>query len=134
MNKLIIIGNLVADPELRSTTQGTSVCNFTVAVNKLHRMGEEQKPADFFRVTAWRDLADRCAKYLVKGKKVCVVGGVGATAYISRNTNEAKATLEVNASEVEFLSSGNQPEQEAPAMPRDEQSGMDVVSQEDLPF
>lgn len=133
MNKITIIGNLTGDPEMRTTTQGTSVCNFTVAVNKKRRKGEEQE-TDFFRVTAWRELGELCQKWLIKGKKVCVIGEVGATAYISQRTNQARASLEVTAQEVEFLSGNTEHQAPAPAMPKDEQSGMDIVPQDDLPF
>ena len=54
MNKLTIIGNLTADPELRTIPSGASVCTFTVAVNR--RFGKEDRQTDFFRVTAWRQL------------------------------------------------------------------------------
>ena len=75
MNKLTIIGNLVKDPELRSTQSGKQVCSFTVAVNRRVKPGEEAK-ADFFRVNAWNQLGENCGKYLTKGKKVAVVGSV----------------------------------------------------------
>ena len=57
MNKLTIIGNLTKDPELRTTQDGTSVCNFTVAVNRRKSNGQ-QPEADFFRVSAWRGLGE----------------------------------------------------------------------------
>ena len=98
MNKLTIIGNLTKDPELRTTPQGINVCDFTVAVN--HRKGEG---SDFFRVTAWRGLAETCSKYLAKGRKVCVVGPVSARSYQTQN-GEARVSLEVTAEDVEFLS------------------------------
>lgn len=68
MNKLIIIGNLTRDPELRTTQDGTAVCNFTVAVNRKVRT-DGHPEADYFRVTAWRTLGENCAKYLSKGKR-----------------------------------------------------------------
>ena len=77
MNKLIIIGNLTRDPELRTTQDGTAVCNFTVAVNRKART-DGHPEADYFRVTAWRTLGESCAKYLTKGKKVCVIGAISA--------------------------------------------------------
>ena len=100
MNKLTIIGNLTKDPEKRTTTSGVNVCSFTVAVNRPKRDGQDQG-ADFFRVTAWRGLADICAKYLAKGRKVAVVGSVSQHTY--QSNGETKASLEVNADDVEFL-------------------------------
>ena len=97
MNKLTIIGNLTRDPELRTTKTGVNVCTFTVAVNK------KDGDADFFRVTAWRGLADTCAKFLQRGKKVCVVGPVGVSTYQAQD-GATRASLEVTADDVEFLS------------------------------
>ena len=77
MNKLTIIGNLTKDPELRTTQAGKNVCSFDVAVKR--RSGQEE--TDYFRVSAWNGLADTCARYLAKGRKVCVVGPVSVHTY-----------------------------------------------------
>ena len=103
MNKVFIVGNLTRDPELRSTRDGISVCSFTVAVNRRVRNAEAGQPeADFFRVTAWRQLGEICAKYLAKGRKVSVTGSVSASAYTAQDGSE-RASLEVTADDVEFL-------------------------------
>lgn len=99
MNKLTIIGNLTADPEMRSTPNGKTVTNFTVAVS---RKGDKDK-TDFFRCAAWGKTGEVCGQYLSKGKKVCVVGEVSARAFTDKQ-GEAKASLEVFVTEVEFLS------------------------------
>lgn len=117
MNKALIIGNLTADPETKTTQSGKFVCNFTVAVNRrVTRDGNPQ--ADYFRVAAWDNLAEICQKYLAKGKKVFVSGTVGAHAYNDNNGN-LMASLEISASEVEFLSPKGETQesaqQEAPA-------------------
>lgn len=101
MNKLIIIGNLTRDPELRTTQDGTSVCNFTVAVNRKART-DGHPEADYFRVTAWRTLGENCAKYLSKGKKVCVIGAISARGYTGGD-GSTHASLDLLADEVEFL-------------------------------
>jgi single-strand DNA-binding protein len=104
MNKLTIIGNLTRDPELRTTQDGTSVCGFTVAVNRRARRDAQngQPEADFFRVSAWRALGENCQKYLAKGRKVAVTGSVSVSTY-QGNDGTTRATLEVNADDVEFL-------------------------------
>ena len=132
MNKLTIIGNLVRDPELRTTTSGVNVCSFTVAVNRRKKDNKEPE-ADFFKVTAWRQLADICSKYLAKGRKVCVVGPVGVSTYQNRN-GETVAQMEVTADDVEFLS-GNQ-EHTKPEPVKDAQTGYEQVPMDDgeLPF
>lgn len=88
------------------TSQGISVCTFTVAVNRRNAR-EGQPEADFFRVTAWRQLGENCAKYLAKGRKVCVVGSVSVSTYTG-NDGSTKANLEVTAEDVEFLSPKDQ--------------------------
>lgn len=98
MNRLTIIGNLVREPETRTTQTGKNVCTFTVAVNR--RGGEE---ADFFRVSAWDKLGETCQKFLGKGRKVCVLGPVSVRTYQDKN-GETRASLEVTAQDVEFLS------------------------------
>ena len=102
MNRLTIIGNLTNDPELRTTTSGKNVCGFSVAVNRRNRI-EGQPDADFFRVSAWGQLGENCAKFLAKGKKVCVVGSVSVRTYENQN-HETRASMEVIANDVEFLS------------------------------
>ena len=109
MEKLQIIGNLTRDPELRTTTTGLNVCSFTVAVNqrqsKAQRDAGQQPQAKFFRVTAWRELGENCAKYLAKGRKVYCEGTIDASAYIGQQDGKPHAGLEMTADSVEFLSS-----------------------------
>ena len=124
MNRLMIIGNLVRDPELRVTSNGTNVCSFSVAVNRRGQKGSEQQ-TDYFNVSAWRELGENCAKYLAKGRKVCVVGEVGVRIYQTQN-GETRANMEVQAREVEFLSSRNEAESAQPTFT--------PVSPADLPF
>ena len=143
MNKLTIIGNLTRDPELRTTTSGVNVCSFTVAVNRRNRRDDQngQPEADFFRVTAWRQLADICSRYLAKGRKVCVVGSVSVHTYTG-NDGTTRASLEVTADEVEFLSSRNDGEAggyAAPAAPEvpsadSQAAGFTAVETDELPF
>lgn len=101
MQKIFIIGNLTNDPEQRITQSGIGLCTFTVAVNRRRREWQEPE-ADFFRVTAWRQLGENCKKYLSKGRKVAVTGSVAVSAYKASN-GEARANLEVTADDVEFL-------------------------------
>lgn len=104
MQKLIIIGNLTRDPESRTTQDGKTVCNFTVAVNRRGQKDENgNNLADFFRVSAWGKIGEVCQKWLTKGKKVNVVGQVSVHAYQGQN-GQAQASLDVFAQEVEFLS------------------------------
>lgn len=129
MNNLLIIGNLTRDPEIRTATNGETVATFTVAVNR--RTNKDHPVADYFRVSAWRQLGDLCGKYLSKGKKVAVRGTVRASAYLGQD-GAAKAALEVTAENVEFLSPRGEAADDAP--PVDEQTGFAVVDTEEPPF
>ena len=103
MVKVFLIGNLVRDPELRTTQSGVPVCSFTVAVNR-RKQGPEagQQEADFFRITTWRQQAENCNRYLSKGKKVGITGALTLQAYTG-NDGLQRQSLEVQADEVEFL-------------------------------
>jgi single-strand DNA-binding protein len=107
-NKIIIIGNLGRDPELRYTPQGTAVCQFSVATNERRRdrSGEQQDITTWFRVTAWGKQAETVSKYLSKGRKVYVEGRLHMEEWTDRE-GKARQTLEVNASEVQFLDGGS---------------------------
>ena len=148
MEKLMIIGNLTRDPELRTTQTGLSVCTFTVAVNqrasKAQREAGQEPPAKFFRVTAWRELGENCSKYLAKGRKVYCEGTIGASAYTGEQDGKPHASLEMTADAVEFLSSrgdagsadqapvnaAQAPEPAPAAAP----SGFTAVETDELPF
>ena len=142
MNKLTIIGNLTRDPELRATSAGINVCDFTVAVNRRVRRDAQsaQPEADFFRVSAWRALGENCAKFLAKGRKVCVVGPVSVRTY-QASDGTTRASLEVTAEDVEFLSSRNDGEAAgsytapaaAPAA-EPQAAGFTAVETDELPF
>ena len=109
------------------------MCSFTVAVNRPRRNGEDQG-ADFFRVSAWNERGESCAKYLTKGKKVAVVGSVSVRAYSAKNGDPA-ASLEVKAEEVEFLSPRSETAENTVKV--DKQTGFaDVTAstEESLPF
>ena len=132
MNKIILIGNLTADPTLRATQSGTSVCQFTIAVNRRFPGPDGQKQTDFFRINTWRQLAESCNKYLSKGKKVAVVGELQARTYTAKD-GTTRMSLDVSADEVEFLS----PKEEEKPEPKPRYTDPDTfedVSSDDLPF
>lgn len=142
MNKVFLIGNLVRDPELRTTQSGLSVCTFTIAVNRRRTSNAQagQPEADFFRVTAWRQLGENCHKWLIKGHRVSVVGAVSVSTYQTQN-GQTRAQLEVTADDVEFLTHANKDPQEAPQRPQEapqtvqpQNNGFVQVEDEDLPF
>jgi single-strand DNA-binding protein len=104
--QITLIGNLGADPEMRYTPNGQPVTSFRMAVSRTWtgQDGQRQEKTVWFRVTAWRKLAETASQYLTKGSKVLVVGEVEeANAYIDKE-GKARATLEVTASNIRFLS------------------------------
>lgn len=103
MNKIFLIGNLTADPELRTTATGVNVCTMTIAVNRRFASNREERQSDFFRITAWRQLGETCSRFLSKGRKVAVVGELSARIYEAKD-GTPRVSLEVTAEEVEFLS------------------------------
>ena len=142
MNKLTIIGNLTRDPEMRVTPSGVNVCTFSVAVNRRGRRDDQnsQPEADFFRVTAWRQLGENCARFLAKGRKVCVIGPVSVHTYTGSD-GQFRASLEGTADDVEFLSSRNDGETgaysapaAAPAAAESQAASFTAVETDELPF
>lgn len=101
----IIVGNLGRDPELRYTQGGVPVCSFSVAVTTMSGQGDSrQEKTNWVRVSAWRELGERCNQYLAKGRQVMVIGTVEARAYAD-NAGQPAASLELTARDVRFLGS-----------------------------
>lgn len=107
-NKIIVVGNLGRDPELRYTPQGTAVCNFSVATSekKRDKGGEMQEITTWFRVTTWNKQAETASKYLTKGRPVYIEGRLRIEEWTDRD-GKNRFTLEVNATDLQFLGGGN---------------------------
>ena len=106
-NKIIIVGNLGRDPELRYTPQGTAVCNFSVATNekKKDKGGEMLDVTTWFRVTLWNKQAETASKYLTKGSPIYVEGRLRVEEWNDRD-GKTRYTLEVHATDMQFISTG----------------------------
>ncbi len=106
MNKAILMGRLTADPEMRHTTTGKSVCTFRLAVNRRFvRQGEEQQ-ADFFPIVAWEKTAEFCNNYFRKGQQVAIVGRIQTRTWDDPEGNKRYIT-EIVAEEAHFADSKN---------------------------
>jgi len=107
-NKVIIVGNLGRDPELRYTPQGTAVCNFSVATTEKRRdkSGDFQDVTTWFRVTLWEKKAEVAAKYLQKGKPVYIEGRLKIDEWTDRDGNN-RYTLDVTATDMQFIGSAS---------------------------
>ena len=131
MNKLTIIGNLTRDPESRTTATGSTVCSFTVAVNRRRSSQNSNQPdADFFRVSAWNQLGENCQRYLAKGRKVAVEGSLQTRSYDAQDGSKRYVT-EVIADSVEFCDSKPEGGQKSAAPAQGE---FIEVDDESLPF
>lgn len=106
-NKIILVGNLGKDPELRYTPQGDAVCSFSMATNekKKDKSGETQNIATWFRVTLWRHQAENAAKYLTKGSPVYIEGRLRIEEWTDRENNN-RQSLEVTATDMHFIGGG----------------------------
>jgi single-strand DNA-binding protein len=106
-NKIIVVGNLGRDPELRYTPQGDAVCNFSIAVNDKRRdkAGELQDATTWFKVTLWRKQAETASKYLTKGSSVYIEGRLRVEEWNDRD-GKNRFTLEISATDMQFLSGG----------------------------
>ena len=133
MNKIVLIGNLTNDPESRATPSGVSVTQFTIAVNRRFPGSDGNKVTDFFRIQAWRQLADVCKKYLSKGKKVAVIGELQARLYEAKD-GKTRMSLDVSADEVEFLSPKDEAKTEKPADKPADPNTFDDITSDDIPF
>jgi len=110
-NKIILVGNLGKDPELRYTPQGTAVCSFSMATNEKRRdkSGEFQNIATWFKVTLWGNQAETASKYLSKGRQVYIEGRLRIEEWTDRDNNN-RQSLEVNATDMQFLGGGERGE------------------------
>lgn len=101
LNVVAIMGRLVADPELKTTTQGTNVCRFCIACDRSYvRQGEERK-ADFIDIAAWRQTAEFVCKYFQKGSLIAIDGSIQTRQYQDKNGNNRTA-IEIVANNVNF--------------------------------
>jgi single-strand DNA-binding protein len=106
-NRIILVGNLGRDPELKYTTQGTPVCNFTMATNEKRKdkAGEMQDVTTWFRVTLWGRQAETASQYLTKGRPVYIEGRLRVDEWTDRDS-KARYTLEVHATDMQFIGGG----------------------------
>lgn len=102
INRVVLVGRLARDPELRYTTNGTAVTTFTVAVDRRFTNQNGEREADFINIVTWKKLAEICANYLAKGRQVAIEGRIQTRSYDDKNGNRRWVT-EVVADNVQFL-------------------------------
>ncbi len=130
-----MIGNLTADPELKTTPSGTAVCTFRLAVERRFKDKDGNKQTDFISIVAWRQLAELCQRYLSKGRQAAVSGSLQIRSYEDKDGNKRQAA-EVVAEDVQFMRDGQrQAQQDAPPQaPATEFAPFTDVDDDSLPF
>ncbi len=106
LNNAVVMGRLVADPEVRSTPQGVSVCRFTVAVDRKYTKEGEPRQADFIDILAWRQTAEFVGKYFQKGQMIAVQGSIQTGSY--EKDGIKRRTFEIVAENVSFCGGKNE--------------------------
>jgi len=138
-NRIILVGNLGRDPELRYTAQGTPVCSFSMATNERRKdkTGEMQDQTTWFRVTLWGRQAETASQYLSKGRPVYIEGRLRVEEWTDRD-GKPRHTLEVHATDMQFIGGrAEEPLAEKAAAgvgPAEQPQQQPDLSDEDIPF
>ena len=143
INNVVLMGRLVATPELRSTGTGVSVASFTIAVERAYAKAGEQRQADFIDCVAWRQTAEFITRYFQKGSMIAVTGNIQTRNYQDKHGNKRKA-VEVVVDNASFCGSkaesGTTGGYTAPAAPApsfasaSESDFEEITEDDDLPF
>ncbi|MFW6007192.1 MAG: single-stranded DNA-binding protein [Bacillota bacterium] len=144
LNRIVLIGRLVRDPELRYTSNGTPVSNFTLAVERNYTNRDGERDVDFIKIVTWRKRAETCAQYLAKGRLVAVEGSLQIRKSQSEKDGRTYINPEVVADNVTFLewSDDNRSDQKTNNMNNDmdnvdfdeEPDDFDTDDEFDVPF
>lgn len=131
-NRVILAGNLTADPELRYTQDGIAVCSFNIAINEVYNTpsGEKREEVTFVPITIWRKQAEICAEYLKKGRAVLIEGRLQLDSWTDKN-GQKRSRLRVVARRVQFL--GTLPS-DAKIASEKVLEDLDEGSEENIPF
>ncbi len=105
VNKVILVGRLGQDPEMKYTPSGTGVCNFSIATSETwnDKSGQKQERTEWHRIVVWSKLAELCNQYLAKGRQVFVEGKLQTRSWDDQKTGQKKYMTEINATTVQFL-------------------------------
>lgn len=130
MIKILFIGRLTRDVDLKTTPNGVQVASFTVAVDRKQKNKDGEKVSEFYNCVAWRQLAEVCSKFLSKGKKVYIEGEPQPRLYTAKD-GSTKMSLDVQVENVEFLSPKSESSEE---QPNTDANGFTDVQSDDVPF
>ena len=132
MNKVILIGNLAADPESRTTQSGIAQCTLRLAVQRRFANADGKREADFLPIVCWRQTAEFAARYLSKGRKVAVEGSLQTCSYDAQDGSKRYVT-EVIADQIEFCDSKPEGAYKA-AAPAQQDGFVPLPENDELPF
>ncbi len=140
LNKVILIGHLTADPELKQTQTGVSVTSFSIGVTRRFAKAGEQSQSDFINIVAWRQTAEFICKFFKKGNAICICGSIQTRSYDAADGTKRYVT-EVVADEATFVERKNERTDDfkAPAFSSDEKTEAtpkfdEIADDGDLPF
>lgn len=134
LNKVILIGRLTKDPDLRYTQSGVAVARFSVAVSRPYANQQGERETDFIDVVAWRKLAETCGNYLRKGRLVAVEGSLQSRSYETQDGQKRRA-WEVVAQDVRFLDrAGDEPHAPSGGEPEMDEGDPGFDDMADVPF
>ena len=139
INKVILIGNLGGDPEVRYTPSGDAVANFNIATSEEWKdkdTGEKKERTEWHRIVAWRRLGEICGEYLSKGRQVYVEGRIQTNAWEDKEGNK-RYTTEIVANTVQFLGGrdvGDSPRPQSPPVPDYSGAPTQGPEDDDIPF
>ena len=142
MNRIIVIGHLGRDPEMRYTPNGQAVTSFSVASSRRYTTsaGEQREETEWFNVSAWGKLGETCNQYLTKGRQVYVEGRLSSRTYEGRD-GQTRVALDISLTDVQFLGGRGGDGDSAPASAPYEtgagamaEEASDFESVDDLPF
>lgn len=142
INSVVLMGRLTADPELRTTTTGKSVCSFSIAVDRGYSKNAEERQADFINIVAWESTANFVCRYFSKGSMIAIQGQIQTRRYEDK-TGAKRTAFEVVAREVSFCGSKSEtgavsrpasPEQPPVYQNANQGDFEEITDDEDLPF
>lgn len=136
LNKVILIGNIANQLELKQTPNGVSVCAFSIGVNRKYTKQGEQPQSNFINIVAWRNTADFLCRYFKKGSAICICGSLQTRSYTAQDGSKRYVT-EVVADEVSFVEKKSaSDESNAPAFAPSAPEGNfeELAEDSDLPF
>lgn len=140
INKAILVGRITAQPELKKTQSGVSICSFSIAVQRNYKGADGNYTSDFINIVTWRNTAEFVCKFFTKGQMIGIVGSIQSRRYEDKNGNPRTA-IEVVADEAQFVESkreasfSSEPQEfTPPAVAGGNDVEFEEVEDDDLPF